>query len=104
MPRGPHGIQTDYGPGIYKVRMRITAEHAQAAYGTFLIVHRGEWRNFRIMEDLPTDRPILPATEYAAIMDAARAFRPTVVQSLGSNNAAWGVAARPDGREDRNQE
>lgn len=95
VPRGPHGIQTDYGPGIYKARIRVTGSPAESAYGVFLVIHTGEWRRLRIMDDVVAGPP-LPIADFTAIAEASKAFRRTVVQSLGSDNAAWGPAARSD--------
>lgn len=84
VPREPHGIKTDYGPGIYKIRVEVTTPHPVPADGAFLVIYAGDWKDVKVRPDAPEISIAVPHEEFTAVSDAARKYPASDVRSLGS--------------------
>ena len=47
-PREPIGNRTSFGPGKYKVKIRVDAENAAPVDGFFIIEFDGLWNNIKV--------------------------------------------------------
>jgi hypothetical protein len=87
VPRGPHGIKTDFGPGVYKVRISVdTPDHPVSADGAFFIVHPGGWQTTSVHSDTPEFVASLQESPAVRTILHTTAGLPAVtdVRSLGS--------------------
>lgn len=75
VPHGSHGIRTRFGPGIYRVTIRVMAPGAIPTDESFYVIHNGIWDEVRIAEEVPDGiDAILPVKEVKAIMQARERF------------------------------
>ncbi len=98
VPRDPHGVKTDYGPGLYKARIEVATKHPVPADGAFLVIHSGEWKEIAVRPDAPGFA--LTRVEAQKLTGAQQRYPTADVRSLGSNNTQGFtyVSQRPDNK------